>query len=171
MNADIIGAELRRDDPHRPGADVTAGRIVSARLRTLAAERKSFCFDTNLAQPGLVGRMDAWRADGYEVRLVFVSLPNVDLALARVVARVTAGGHDLQEETVHRLFKAGLRHFFTLYRFRVDEWALNDNEAGGPVLIESGDHHGEHVRDAATFDKLQTKSRVFPRPNDGRPKP
>ena len=38
VNADIIGAELRRDDPHRPGADVTAGRIVSARLRALTAE-------------------------------------------------------------------------------------------------------------------------------------
>ena len=49
VNADIIGAELRRDDPHRPGADVTAGRIVSARLRALTAERKSCCFETNLA--------------------------------------------------------------------------------------------------------------------------
>ena len=38
VNADMIGAELRRDDPHRPGADVTAGRIVSARPRALAAE-------------------------------------------------------------------------------------------------------------------------------------
>ena len=27
VNADIIGAELRREDPPRPGADVTAGRI------------------------------------------------------------------------------------------------------------------------------------------------
>ena len=82
VNADIIGAELRRDDPHRPGADVTAGRIVSARLRALTAERRSFCFETNLASPGLVGLIDGWRADGYEVRLVFVALPNVDLALA-----------------------------------------------------------------------------------------
>ena len=56
VNADIIGAELRRDDPDRPGADVTAGRIVLARLRALTAERRSFCFETNLASPGLVGR-------------------------------------------------------------------------------------------------------------------
>ena len=112
VNADIIGAELRRDDPHRPGADVTAGRIVSARLRALTAEQKSFCFETNLASPGLVGRIDGWRADGYEVRLVFVSLPNVDLALARVAARVAAGGHDVPEGTVRRRFTSGLRYFF-----------------------------------------------------------
>ena len=59
VNADIIGAELRREDPLRAGVDVTAGRVVSARLRALATERKSFCFETNLASPGLVGRITA----------------------------------------------------------------------------------------------------------------
>ena len=85
------------------------------------------------------------------MRLVFVSLPNVELALARVAARVAAGGHDVPEETVRRRFKAGLRYFFTLYRHRVDEWALYDNEAGGPVLIASGGRNSEHVRDEAAF--------------------
>ncbi len=171
VNADIIGADLRRDDPNRAGADVTAGRIVSARLRELAAERRSFCFETNLASPGLVGRIDAWRADGYEVRLVFVSLPNVDLALARVAARVAAGGHEVPEETVRRRFTAGLRYFFTLYRLRVDEWALYDNEAGGPVLIASGNRRGEHVLDSTVFDRLRARSSATPRSNDGKLKP
>ena len=160
VNADIIGAELRRDNPDRVGADVTAGRIVSARLRTLAAERRSFCFETNLASSGLVGRIDALRADGYVVRLVFVSLPNVDLALARVAARVAAGGHDVPEETVRRRFTAGLRYFFTHYRHRLDEWALYDNEAGGPVLIASGDIRGEDVLDEAAWSALHALARV-----------
>ena len=111
VNADIIGADLRRDDPNRAGADVTAGRIVSARLRALTAERRRFCFETNLASPGLVGRVDAWRADGYEVKLTFISLANVDLALTRVARRVAVGGHDIPEETVRRRFAAGLRYF------------------------------------------------------------
>jgi predicted ABC-type ATPase len=160
VNADIIGAELRRDDPDRPGVDVTAGRIVSARLRALAAERRGFCFETNLASPGLVGRIDEGRSDGYEVRLVFVSLPNVELALARVAARVAAGGHDVPEETVRRRFTAGLRYFFTLYRGRVDEWALFDNEAGGPVLIASGDRVREYVFDGTAFGVLQAVAAV-----------
>jgi predicted ABC-type ATPase len=154
VNADIIGAELRRDDPHRPGADVTGGRIVSARLRALAAERRSFCFETNLASPGLVGRIDAWRADGYEVRLVFVSLPNVDLALARVAARVAAGGHDVPEETVRRRFTAGLRYFFTLYRFRVDLWTLYDNSSGSPALVAGGRGGGAVVTDERQWKTL-----------------
>lgn len=156
VNADIIGVELRRDDPHRPGADVTAGRIVSARLRALTAERRSFCFETNLGSPGLVGRIDAWRADGYEVRLVFVSLPNVDLALARVAARVAAGGHDVPEETVRRRFTAGLRYFFTLYRFRVDLWTLYDNSSGSPALVAGGRGDDSIVTDEQRWNLLGT---------------
>ena len=68
---------------------------------------------------------------------------DVDLALARVAARVAFGGHDVPEETVRRRFAAGLRYFFTLYRYRVDDWALYDNDDGGPVLLASGDSGSE----------------------------
>ena len=69
---------------------------------------------TSVTTLWLVGRIDAWRSDGYEVRLVFVSLPNVDLALARVAGRVAAGGHGVPEESVRRRFTAELRYFFTV---------------------------------------------------------
>ncbi len=169
VNADIIGAELRRDDPDRPGADVTAGRIISARLRALVAERRSFCFETNLASPGLVGRIDLWRSEGYEVKLTFISLPNVEIALTRVAARVAIGGHDVPQETVRRRFTAGLRYFFTLYRFRVDEWALYDND-GGPVLIASGDREtdSEDILDPAAFAALKVKCGVPTGTKNGR---
>ena len=94
-----------------------------------------------------------------------------ELALARVASRVAAGGHDVPEETVRRRFTAGLRYFFTLYRHRVDEWALYDNEAGGPVLIGSGDRHGEHVLDSTMFDRLRARSSATSRSNDGKLKP
>ena len=60
---------------------------------------------------------------------------------------------------------------FTLYRLRVDEWAVYDNEAGGPVLIASGDRHGEHVLDSAMFDRLRARSSATSRSNDGKLKP
>jgi predicted ABC-type ATPase len=120
----------------------------------LADERKSFCFETNLASPGLVGRIDSLRAKGYDVRVVFVSLPNVDLALARVAHRVAAGGHGVPEDTVRRRFAAGLRYFFTVYRRRVDEWALYDNEAG-PLLIATGDANDETILNSLAWRSLQ----------------
>ena len=97
-----------------------------------------------------------------------MSLPNVDLALARVAARVAAGGHDVPEETVRRRFTAGLRYFFTHYRHRVDEWALYGNEAGGPALIASGDVRGDVVLDPAAFSALREMARVPSLRKDGK---
>lgn len=166
VNADIIGADLRRQDPDRPGADVTAGRIVSARLRSLATDRQNFCFETNLASPGLVGRIDGWKAIGYETRLIFVSLPNVDIALARVAARVAAGGHDVPEATVRRRFTSGLRNFFGVYRRRVDVWTLYDNSTGAPALIAGGRGSDELIHDQQWWELLRAVG-VARRPGSG----
>lgn len=155
VNADIIGADLRKQDPDRPGADVTAGRIVSARLRSLATDRQNFCFETNLASPGLVGRIDGWKATGYETRLIFVSLPNVDIALARVAARVAAGGHDVPEATVRRRFTSGLRNFFGVYRTRVDVWTLYDNSTEAAVLVAGGRGSDELIHDRQRWELLR----------------
>jgi predicted ABC-type ATPase len=70
VNADIIGAELRRANPELKGADFTAGRIVAARLTNLASQRKSFCFETNLASSGLLGRLQRLDTAGYHTNLI-----------------------------------------------------------------------------------------------------
>ena len=108
------------------------------------------------------------RDDGYEVRLVFVSLANVDLALARVARRVAVGGHDVPAETVRRRFAAGLHYFFTLYRHRVDEWALYDNDGGAPVLLASGDVRGEDVLDDSAWSALRALAGVNRRRGSGK---
>ena len=87
------------------------GSIGRYRRRKPTEIARSF-MPTSVTTLWLLGRIDAWRSDGYEVRLVFVSLPNVELALARVAARVAAGGHDVPEGTVRRRFTSGLRYFF-----------------------------------------------------------
>jgi len=38
--------------------------------------------------------------------LVFFSLPSAEFAMARVAARVAAGGHNIPEPTIRRRFKS-----------------------------------------------------------------
>ncbi len=159
VNADLIGAELRSNNPNIAGADFTAGRIVSARLTALAVERKSFCFETNLASKGLVGRIDRLSQNGYHTKMIFVALPNVEVALARVAARVLAGGHDVPEETIRRRFKAGLHYFFNTYRFRVDSWSLWENASEEPAIVANSEDHLETIYDKQRWDHLQNLSR------------
>ena len=154
VNADIIGAELRTANPDVKGADFTAGRIVSARLSALASQRQSFCFETNLASSGLLGRIQRLETAGYHTNLIFVALPDVETALARVAARVIAGGHHIPEETVRRRFKAGLHYFFTTYRFRVNEWSLWDNSNDKPVLVADSENQIDTIYDPQRWDHL-----------------
>lgn len=78
---------------------------------------------------------------GYRVKLIYLSLPSVEMAIERVAARVAQGGHHVPEEIVRRRFSAGLHNFHHTYKQLVDIWILYDNSRETPILIErSGDN-------------------------------
>jgi predicted ABC-type ATPase len=81
-----------------------------------------------------------WRAAGYHVKLIFLELPSVELALARIRARVAQGGHNVPEDVVRRRFGRGLRNFMQVYRGLVNAWVLHDNSGPAPKLVSSGDN-------------------------------
>ena len=83
-------------------------------------------------------RIANWRNAGYHVKLIFLNLPSVDIALARIRARVEQGGHDVPEFTIRRRFARSFRNFEQVYRYRVDHWIVYDNSGPTPVLIASG---------------------------------
>jgi predicted ABC-type ATPase len=77
--------------------------------------------------------------DGYTVHVVYLWLPSIEFALARVAERVRAGGHDVPAETVGRRYTRGRRNFFSLYRALADRWRVYDGSALiGPALVATG---------------------------------
>ena len=125
VNADLIASGLSVFSPEL--AAMAAGRVMLARLKELAARRADFAFETTLASrsfaPWIAGLMEA----GYRFHLVFLWLSSPDLAVARVADRVRMGGHDVQETTIRRRYRAGLRNFFSLYSPLATSWAMVDN--------------------------------------------
>ena len=69
------------------------------------------------------------------IRLFFLWIPTVDVALARIADRVRRGGHDVPEQVVRRRFQKGVRNLFTVYRPLLDLWMLFDNSGTEPRLI------------------------------------
>ncbi len=51
-----------------------------------------FAFETTLSGLVYLKKIAVWQRLGYEVKLWFLSLPNEDLAVSRVVRRVLQGG-------------------------------------------------------------------------------
>ena len=134
VNADLIAAGLAPFEPER--AAFRAGRLMLEEIYRHARRGESFALETTLSGKGYAGLIPGWQADGYIVKLFFLRLASPELAIARVRQRVREGGHNIPEPVIRRRFKAGLRNFEKLYKPAVDEWALYDNSASEPILIE-----------------------------------
>lgn len=136
VNADTIAQGLSAYRPE--AAAVAAGRVMLDRLYFLARERRDFAFETTLAGRGHARWLRKLRASGYRVHLLFLSLPDPELAVARVAGRVRQGGHHVPEDVVRRRFATGLTNLLNLYSGLVDSWQVYDNaDLSGPRLIAS----------------------------------
>ena len=136
VNADLIAEGL---SPFRPDvAAIRSGRVMLSEIRRHARAGRSFAFETTLSGRIYVGRIRGWRAEGYRVTLVFLSLSTTEDAMRRVRARVRQGGHNVPEEVIRRRFASGWSNFKNIYRHEVDEWLWYDNSNSVPDLIERG---------------------------------
>lgn len=100
----------------------------------------SFAFETTLSGRSYAQSIPQWRATDYHVKLIFLSLPTVEIAIARVASRVAQGGHAVAEDVIRRRFDSGLRNFHNLYNRIVDSWILCDNSGLVPRQIACGDN-------------------------------
>jgi predicted ABC-type ATPase len=137
VNADVIARGISGFQPDR--AAMEAGRIMLARLKSLAAKKVNLAFETTLASRSFAPWLNELLAQGYAFRLVFLWLPSPEMALARVEARVRAGGHAVPEETIRRRYTTGLRNFFQIYSPLATTWRFYDNGSPtGPRLVATG---------------------------------
>ena len=136
VNADLIAAGL---SPFRPAtAAIRAGRLMLEEINAHACAGRSFAFETTLAGRGYVKKIKQWRTDGYNVKLIFLSLATPEEAIARVAKRVHLGGHGVPENVIRRRFRTGLRNFQETYRHCVDHWQKFNNSGDIPVLEDEG---------------------------------
>jgi predicted ABC-type ATPase len=134
INADLIAAGLAPFNPE--SVAFKAGRLMLQEIDECVAAGHDFAFETTLSGLSYLQKIKRWQALGYQVKLWFLSLPNDDLAVARVAQRVMQGGHNIPEDVIRRRFKAGLENFHKNYSKVVDSWALYDSYVHPPKLID-----------------------------------
>lgn len=129
------------------------------RLRELAQARRSFAFETTLSTRSFSPWLHKLKIEGYIVRLIFLSLPNPEQAIARVRLRVSLGGHNVPEEIVRRRFFRGLHNLFWLYAPLVSEGSLYDNQGPEPRHIYEWNEKEEFIHDAEALRDLRQAAR------------
>jgi predicted ABC-type ATPase len=112
VNADDIAAGLRQEQVGDEDAAiiVQAGRLALARRNALLVEGRSFVIETTLTGHSELHLMQAAKARGYKVNLVYVKIASPEQSNSRVCTRVATGGHDVPEPDIFRRFARSLEN-------------------------------------------------------------
>lgn len=133
VNADLIAAGLSPFAPEL--AAFKAGRLMLKEIAAHVKRGESFAFETTLSGLTYAQMIPAWRASGYVVKLIFLSLPDAEMAIERVAIRVRQGGHNIPVDVIRRRFAHGIANF-ERYKMLVDSWQLYDNSESPTVLLD-----------------------------------
>src|SRR5712692_788054 len=109
VNADLIAAGLAPFSPE--AAAFRAGRLMLEEIKNHVRRQESFAFETTLSGLMYARLIPTWKTLGYRVKLMYLSLPNPEMAIARVAERVAQGGHFVPEAVIRRRFSDGWRNF------------------------------------------------------------
>jgi predicted ABC-type ATPase len=102
VNADLIALENWPNDPESHSYD--AARIAEATRSALIAHGRQFIAETVFSHPSKLALIDQAQETGYFVALHVLMLP-VQVAVARVAARVERGGHSVPENKIRERYQ------------------------------------------------------------------
>ncbi|HUB46015.1 MAG TPA: AAA family ATPase [Acetobacteraceae bacterium] len=124
----------------RPGislatANFAALRFIDREIARLIGAGRSFMVETVLANHAYRRICLTAKAQGMLVRLVYIGVPTIEDAIARVALRVSKGGHDVPEADIRRRWPRTHENltWFAQHANAVDEFANIWNAA--PKLI------------------------------------
>lgn len=81
INADLIAAGLSPLSPERQL--VAASRLFLKEIEARMAQREDFAFETTLAGRGYLKLIQRMRNDGWQVELIYLALPSVEMSKPR----------------------------------------------------------------------------------------
>ena len=126
------------------------------KMRRLLERREDFAIETTLATRSMLKMIKDAQEAGYFVTILYLWLNSPDLAVARVKARVAAGGHNIKEETIRRRYSVGLHYLFRDFMPLCDRWILCDNSEDRLEIVAESSESGITVRNPETFGKIKS---------------
>jgi predicted ABC-type ATPase len=93
VNADAIAAGLAPLSPET--ALLNASRLFLDEIARYRLSRRSFAFETTLSGRSYLKLIQQFQAEGWQVELIYLALPNVEMSKQRVAERVAHGGHNI----------------------------------------------------------------------------
>ena len=138
VNSDEIAKGISPFNAGSTSVAIEASRILYRRVKELIAKGETFAMETTLAARSMVNLVQEAQKNGYYVTLLYFWLNSPELAIERVKMRVASGGHNIEESTIRRRYKAGILNLFNLYIPVCDFWMIIDNSFPPMETIAKG---------------------------------
>ena len=100
INADDLAREIAGGGQPTPEQSLRAAQLCDDRLDEAIAARRSVMVETVLSSDKLKRRVEVARTSDFEIALVYVTLRDGRLNVARVAQRNAQGGHDVPPDRV-----------------------------------------------------------------------
>ena len=126
INADLIAKEINPDNPEI--LSYQAATIAAKIREDLLSQGISFCFETVFSHESKIDFIAKAKTRGYQVILVYIHLINSSLNEARVIQRVSKGGHSVPSEKIHNRIPRTMKHIKAALPL-VDEARFLDNSS------------------------------------------
>lgn len=131
VNADVIAAECWPQDPVAHGHDAA---LAAEQIRDeLLARGEPFIAETVASHESKIDLVRRARSAGYHVHLVVVAVPE-EYSVARVSARVAAGGHEVPEDKIRGRYRRLWGNVVAMTEL-ADNAEVFDNTGEGPVTV------------------------------------
>ena len=130
-----------------PRTQIAAGRAAMKRIGELIAAGRSFHIETTLPGAAVERQVTAAVANGFRVRLYYVGVDDVSIAVERVHRRMAHGGHGIEDRYILRRYEKMNARLRRLLPF-CDEAVLFDNTVRfRQIAILKGDSFADCDRD------------------------
>ena len=152
INADLIAAGL---SPLAPETGlIAASRLFLREIDTRIQARQDFAFETTLSGRSYLKLIKRLHEEHWQVELIYLALPNVEMSKLRVAERVAHGGHDIPLSDLERSFPRSLRNLLCEFSFIVDRTQCFMNDAELPQLIFEQQGENRVIINPQLFEQL-----------------
>jgi predicted ABC-type ATPase len=112
-------------------SELQAGREALVRVRAHIEAKRSFVIETTLSGNWILETMRRSRASGFQIRLHFVGLDQVETAILRVRDRVAKGGHDIALADQRRRFPRAFHNLAAAAKIADQTWLYDNSTKEG----------------------------------------
>jgi len=133
VNADLIAAGLSPLAPEREL--LAASRLFLREIDTAISAREDFAFETTLAGRSYLKLLRHLRTEGWQLELIYLALPSMEMSKLRVAERVAHGGHNIPTADIERRFARSLTNLLNVFSPAVDVCRCFMNSGALPELV------------------------------------